>query len=135
LEVQKSWRFRGNYQVSVTLFDDRISSFLTSFVLATPYRFVVTNQGHSTYTCSIMPHLWITVLIVLVWAIIRWLEGKAGVPGQEPVTSLNEPSVMKIPRRRYARGEIDAATFERMREQLETSTLQAMQRSFKKILR
>jgi putative membrane protein len=71
--------------------------------------------------------LWIAVLIVLVWAIIRWLERRRGVHGQGPATSLNEPSALEILRRRYARGEIDSATFEQMRQQLETSTMQEPQ--------
>jgi uncharacterized membrane protein len=39
-------------------------------------------------------------------------------PGVRPV----QPSAMEILRQRYARGEIDAATFDQMRERLEASS-------------
>jgi uncharacterized membrane protein len=59
---------------------------------------------------------WAGILGLLVWALVRWLTMRApnvGAPG---------PSALEILRQSYARGEIDAATFERMRAQLETST-------------
>jgi len=60
--------------------------------------------------------LWIALLIVLAWTLIRWLNRKttSSVP---PVTSA--PSAIETLRQRYARGEIDTATFEQMRERLE----------------
>ena len=66
--------------------------------------------------------LWIALLVVLTWAIIRWLDRKAGV-STPPETDRPEsgPSALEILRQRYARGEIDTATFERMRAQLEAS--------------
>lgn len=62
--------------------------------------------------------LWIALLVVLAWAIIRWFNRKttSSVP---PVTSA--PSALEILRQRYARGEIDTATFEQMRERLEAT--------------
>ncbi len=64
--------------------------------------------------------LWIALLVVLVWAVIRWLTTKTTVaPLQESVTPMGGPSALEILRQRYARGEIDTATFEQMRAQLE----------------
>lgn len=62
--------------------------------------------------------LWIAVLVVLVWALLRWLERKAPVSGPSTPAS---PSALEILRQRYARGEIDTATFEQMRERLQAT--------------
>jgi hypothetical protein len=42
-------------------------------------------------------------------------------PTYTPGTPPSQPSAMEILRQRYARGEIDAATFENMRERLENT--------------
>jgi putative membrane protein len=65
---------------------------------------------------------WIALLVVLTWALIRWLTSKTATAAP-PVTSTpaSEPSALEILRQRYARGEIDTATFEQMRERLEAS--------------
>ncbi len=55
---------------------------------------------------------WLLLLGIAVWALVRWLSYR------KPPT---EPSAMEILHRRYARGEIDTATFEQMRERLEAS--------------
>lgn len=65
--------------------------------------------------------LWIALLVILVWALIRWLTGKMASPSQPP-TPVRNISAMEILRQRYARGEIDTVTFEQMRERLEAST-------------
>jgi putative membrane protein len=62
--------------------------------------------------------LWIALLVILVWALIRWLERKARVSGPSGSAS---PSALEILRQRYARGEIDATTFEQMRERLQAT--------------
>jgi putative membrane protein len=69
--------------------------------------------------------LWIAFLVVLVWAIIRWLERKTTTTAS-PVTSASPggPSPLEILNQRYARGEIDTATFEQMRERLTTLGVQ-----------
>ena len=66
--------------------------------------------------------LWIVLLVVLIWALVRWLNSKTTSSSQHdrhmpPI----EPSAMEILRQRYARGEIDHTTFEQMRERLEAS--------------
>ncbi len=66
--------------------------------------------------------LWIALLGILVWAVLRWFERRTSrSPSQAPGTSLGGPSAMDILRQRYARGEIDATTFEQMRERLQAS--------------
>ena len=62
--------------------------------------------------------LWIAVLVVLVWALIRWFERKAPASGSSTPAS---SSALEILRQRYARGEIDTATFEQMRERLQAT--------------
>jgi putative membrane protein len=61
--------------------------------------------------------VWFAVLAVAIWALVRWLGGRAPASG----APLSGPSAMEILRQRYARGEIDATTFEQMREQLKAS--------------
>ncbi len=64
--------------------------------------------------------VWIAVLVVLVWAVIRWLERKTSTSGPQGTgIPASGPSALEILRQRYARGEIDTVTFEQMRGQLE----------------
>lgn len=66
--------------------------------------------------------LWIALLVVLVWALIRWLDRRsASSAPSTPVTHPAGPSALEILRQRYARGEIDTTTFEQMRERLEAT--------------
>lgn len=60
---------------------------------------------------------WLAVLGVLVWALVRWLSHRAPPNTVPPVNS--GPTALDILQQRYARGEIDAPTFEQMRERLE----------------
>lgn len=60
--------------------------------------------------------LWFALLCLLIWGCIRWLGNRLS-NNTHPLVS--EPSAMEILRRRYARGEIDAVTFEQMKERLE----------------
>lgn len=62
--------------------------------------------------------LWIAVVALLVWALIRWLSPVAHRTGMAG-PSATSPSAIEILRQRYARGELDTATFESMRERLE----------------
>lgn len=62
--------------------------------------------------------LWIALLVVLVWGIMRWLDRKTGT-AMPPSAHLTGPSALEILQQRYARGEIDTTTYEQMRERLE----------------
>ena len=61
---------------------------------------------------------WLALLGLAVWALVRWLVSSTS-HGKHQDIPLAEPAALEILRRRYARGEIDAATFEQMRERLE----------------
>lgn len=66
--------------------------------------------------------LWIVVFGVLVWAVIRWLNHRTTSPPRQTHTLPGSgPTAREILSQRYARGEIDATTFEQMRERLEVS--------------
>lgn len=68
--------------------------------------------------------LWIALLVILVWAVIRWLDRRTNLPGSPGSgTPVNQPSALEILKQRYARGEIDTPTYEQMRERLEASTM------------
>ncbi len=66
--------------------------------------------------------LWIALFSVLAWALWKWISPYimpliADIFGMPPA----EPPALEILRQRYAAGEIDAITFEQMRERLEAS--------------
>jgi putative membrane protein len=65
--------------------------------------------------------LGIALLVVLVWAVIRFVSRRTTSP-LPPYTSapLTGPSALEILNQRYARGEIDTVTYEQMRARLET---------------
>jgi putative membrane protein len=78
---------------------------------------------------------WLILLGLLIWGLIRLFSRRGRhyympprynpvpptyTPGTPP--SPSQSSAMEILRQRYARGEIDAATFENMRERLENSS-------------
>ena len=66
--------------------------------------------------------LWIAVFVVLAWALVSWLS-RRNVPivGYHPTPPPTQLSALEILRQRYARGEIDDATFQQMRERLQAS--------------
>jgi putative membrane protein len=74
----------------------------------------------------------LVLLGLLIWGLIRLFSTRArhyhmpsrynpAPPTYTPGTPTSQPSAMEILRQRYARGEIDAATFENMRERLENT--------------
>ncbi len=66
--------------------------------------------------------VWIALLVVLVWALIHWLNTRTSTPVPLPTSGVQiGPSAEEILRQRYARGEIDTATYEQMRERLQIS--------------
>ena len=74
--------------------------------------------------------LWMVLLVVLVWAVIRWLNQQTTSSTRQTTTLPGSgPTAREILNQRYARGEIDATTFEQMRERLEASD-NAHQRSW-----
>jgi putative membrane protein len=68
---------------------------------------------------------WLVILGLLIWSLIRWLSARNRhmhmPPFYTPWMPPSQQSAMDILRQRYARGEIDTATFESMRERLENS--------------
>ena len=66
--------------------------------------------------------LWIAILVVLVWALIRWLNNRTSTQVPPPPSGMQGgPTALEILQQRYARGEIDTETYEQMRERLQTS--------------
>jgi len=66
--------------------------------------------------------LWIAILVVLVWALIRWLNTRTSTPAPPPSSGVQSgPTALELLQQRYARGEIDTATYEQMRERLEAT--------------
>jgi len=76
-------------------------------------------------TWLVMPVVMLLVIaltVVFVWALVRWLNRKLTLPApHDSFPMANEPSALEVLQQRYARGEIDTATFENMRERLVAS--------------
>ncbi|HEU5380872.1 MAG TPA: SHOCT domain-containing protein [Ktedonobacteraceae bacterium] len=63
--------------------------------------------------------LWLALLCLLVWVVFSW----SGLWARQRGRATPEASsALEILRQRYARGEIDASTFENMRERLESTS-------------
>ena len=71
---------------------------------------------------------WLVLIGVAIWALVvlaRWVGRQTSTRtdhpmGGPPVGPAAGPSAEEIVRQRYARGEIDAATYEQMRERLDS---------------
>lgn len=75
---------------------------------------------------------WIVLLVLLIAGLVRgfgrrnrwrnrWMAYGPQMPFYTPGTPHTQASAMEILRQRYARGEIDATTYEQMRERLVAS--------------
>lgn len=70
---------------------------------------------------------WLVLVAIAVWALVRFVTqaprtNATGGYDANNVTTSSPPSAEEILRQRFARGEIDAETFQRMRAQLEQAT-------------
>lgn len=71
--------------------------------------------------------IWLVLLGLLIWGVVRWLGERTFRPAGHD--SISPPrSALDILQERYARGEIDETTFERMRERLMASSAEGQQR-------
>ena len=94
--------------------------------------------------------LWIALIGLLIWSLIRWArmrnmrwgqpmtpytphapfsEHPLGTDGPRPDAPTHSPTALEILNSRYASGEIDAATFENMRERILASHRPEQQQS------
>ena len=80
-------------------------------------------SGPAMLLSALSTLIWVALFIWLAWLLLRWIIPYlipmfAGTSGMAP----ENPSALEILRQRYAAGEIDADTFEQMRERLESSS-------------
>ena len=67
--------------------------------------------------------IWLAIIGVAVWAFVRWVGADTQASASHPFTTgPASPSAHEILRQRYARGEIDEQTFERMQARLDASS-------------
>jgi uncharacterized membrane protein len=89
----------------------------------TPYRRRKTMMMSSLWGYGLLMFfgmtLWVVLLALLIWVLIRWLNRRTGQGQEPPPGTRAERSALEILRQRYARGEIDQTTFEQMRERLQ----------------
>jgi putative membrane protein len=71
------------------------------------------------WTMILSSLIWLVLIGAAVWALVRWIEHRPR-SGSEGGTGVG-PSAEEILRWRFARGEIDAATFQAMRAHLASS--------------
>ena len=69
---------------------------------------------------------WIVILALFIWALVRRFSSRPmafyrHAPFYQPTTPSSQPDALEVLRQRYARGEIDAVTFDQMRERLQAS--------------
>lgn len=64
---------------------------------------------------------WVALIAAIIWALSHWLHNPTPDMPLAAYHPGNVPSALEILSRRYARGEIDTVTFERMRERLQAT--------------
>jgi putative membrane protein len=62
---------------------------------------------------------WLILAAVVVWAVVRWLSSASQSTTHDRLHEPAQLSAVDILKARYARGEIDTATFQMMRAQVE----------------
>jgi putative membrane protein len=83
--------------------------------------------GFHLLGAGLMTLFWLALLGLLVWTVLRLARGRpsrlAGAPwqGYAAPPQYNGPTATEILRQRYARGEIDADTYQQMLERLQAS--------------
>ena len=97
-----------------------------------PFREILKKEGISMMGFGLLfllpllfvaKFFWIVILALLIAFMIRRLSFRhAHRYAYQYGTPTTQPSALDILRQRYARGEIDAVTFEQMRERLEASS-------------
>lgn len=68
--------------------------------------------------------IWILLVALVIWWAVRWSSNRGRAPfygGGGWGGPSQGATALEVLRQRYARGEIDATTFEQMRERLEAS--------------
>ena len=67
--------------------------------------------------------LWLVLIGAVVWALVRWVGYQTrSAGGHQSSGPSDKTSAEEVLRQRFARGEIDAATFQAMRAQLAAPT-------------
>jgi uncharacterized membrane protein len=61
---------------------------------------------------------WLAALGLFVWLLVRWLDRRGAGGRNLSAQPDSGPTAQETLRQRYARGEIDATTYEQMRERL-----------------
>jgi len=85
----------------------------------------------SIFLISFGTALWVALLVGLVWALILRINKGTTITAPPPTSAPpTSPSALEILSQRYARGEIDAATFEQMRERLEALSTPVHQQNY-----
>ena len=78
-----------------------------------------TNSPGMAFWMVLQGVFWLALAAIAVWALVRWLNERPSRPTMPPYPPQQDVSALDILKQRYARGEIDAATFDEMRARLE----------------
>jgi putative membrane protein len=75
-------------------------------------------QGGMGWWMIIPALFWIALLVAIIWGVVRLTSGRGASGGRDATQAPPGPTAEEILRQRYARGEIDARTYEEMRERI-----------------